>query len=273
MGRAIEIGRGYSFLMKLPIYQVDAFTDKLFGGNPAAVCPLEKWLEDEKLQSIAAENNLAETAFFVREGSKYRLRWMTPTVEVDLCGHATLAAAHVILNWLQPGADRVTFETRSGELIVRQEGDLLAMDFPARPPKRLEPAEEMTLALGRAPEELWASRDYMAVYASGEEVRALVPDMAKVAKLERFAVIATAPGSDCDFVSRFFAPAQGVPEDPVTGSAHCTLVPYWSERLGKTGLHARQVSSRGGELFCTMSGERVMLRGRAVLYLEGQVYV
>lgn len=259
--------------MKIPIYQVDAFTGQLFAGNPAAVCPLESWLPDSQMQAIAAENNLAETAFFVRAGGRYQLRWFTPKVEVDLCGHATLASAFVVFRYLDPDGQCVAFDTRSGELIVRREGEMLAMDFPARTPEPVPVSAKLIVGLGKTPFEVLAARDYLALYASEDEVRGLHPDMTTLAAVDRFAVIATAPGHDCDFVSRFFAPAQGVPEDPVTGSAHCTLVPYWAERLGKTKLHARQVSARGGELFCELAGDRVILRGRTVLYLEGALFL
>ncbi len=257
----------------IPLYQVDAFTSRLFGGNPAAVCPLDRWLDDATLQAIAAENNLAETAFFVPGNGRYHLRWMTPEVEVDLCGHATLAAAFVILNYLTPDRDQVAFDTQSGELIVRRHGNRLAMDFPSRPPLPVIVDEKLRRALGAEPKEILAARDYCVVYETEEQVRALAPDMALLAKVDRFAVIVTAPGNDCDFVSRFFAPAQGIPEDPVTGSAHCTLIPYWSRRLGKKMLQARQVSRRGGELACEDRGERVSLAGEAVLYLKGEITV
>lgn len=257
--------------MKIPIYQVDAFTSRLFAGNPAAVCPLDEWLDDATLQAIAAENNLSETAFFVPRGERFHLRWFTPAVEVDLCGHATLATAYVIFNHLRPELDSAAFDTQSGELVVRREGGLLAMDFPARPPQPLTPHERLIDALGTQPDTVLASRDYLVVYHDEEQVRTLQPDMDLVAGVDRFAVIVTAPGRDCDFVSRFFAPAQGVNEDPVTGSAHCTLVPYWSKRLHKTRLHARQVSSRGGELFCEDLGERVKISGHAALYLKGEI--
>jgi PhzF family phenazine biosynthesis protein len=257
--------------MKIPIYQVDAFTSRLFAGNPAAVCPLTRWPDDETLQAIAAENNLSETAFFVPRGNRYHLRWMTPSVEVDLCGHATLATAFVIFSELAPGLDSVAFDTQSGELIVRREGEMLAMDFPARPPLPITPHERLIDALGTQPDQVLASRDYLVVYHDEDQVRTLQPDMDLVAGLDRFAVIVSAPGKDCDFVSRFFAPAQGVNEDPVTGSAHCTLVPYWSRRLRKSKLHARQVSARGGELFCEDQGERVKIAGRSVLFLKGEI--
>lgn len=259
--------------MRLPIYQIDAFTDRIFGGNPAAVVPLESWLPDATMQAIAAENNLAETAFFVRDGARYDLRWFTPTVEVDLCGHATLAAGYLILTRLSPGADRVDFMTRSGKLSVTRVGEHFALDFPSRPPEPVASGKAVAEALGAAPVELLAARDYLAVFEHEDQVRALRPDMEKVAALDRFAVIATAPGTSCDFVSRFFAPAQGVPEDPVTGSAHCTLIPYWAKRLGRSKLHARQISARVGELFCEDLGPRVSIGGRAALYLEGVIHV
>ena len=257
--------------MQIPVYQVDAFSDHVFAGNPAAICPLASWLADEQMQAIAAENNLAETAFFVPEGAGYRLRWFTPVTEVDLCGHATLASAYVVFRHLAPGLERVSFQTLSGELIVSRSGDRLSMDFPSRPPVAVEPHSLLVSALGGAPREVLAARDYFVVYDSEEQVRALKPDMARLAEVKRFATIVTAPGRDCDFVSRFFAPAQGVPEDPVTGSAHCTLIPYWSCRLGKTHLFARQVSPRGGELWCEDAGDRVLISGHAVEFLSGTI--
>jgi predicted PhzF superfamily epimerase YddE/YHI9 len=259
--------------MKIPIYQVDAFTDKLFAGNPAAVCPLDQWLDDCVLQSIAAENNLAETAFFVRMGDRHHLRWFTPAVEVDLCGHATLASAYVIFERLAPHLQCVAFDTRSGELLVRRAGDRLEMDFPSLKPEPVPMIHLLAEGLGKTPRELYSARDYLAVFDTQDEVLELDPDMEKIRGLDRFAVIATAPGRDCDFVSRFFAPQQGVPEDPVTGSAHCMLAPYWGERLGKRELHARQVSKRGGDVFCGLAGDRVKLGGHAVMYLEGSISV
>ncbi len=260
--------------MRIPLYQVDAFTNRLFRGNPAAICPLEEWLPDETLQAIAAENNLAETAYYVPNGTGYDLRWFTPGVEVDLCGHATVAAAHVILAIRRecPGS-RVTFQSKSGELSVDREGDLYALDFPARAPEECAANPKLEEALGAKPKQLLAARDYLCVFDREEDVRALTPNMEKLMTIDRFAVIVTAPGHDCDFVSRFFAPAKGVPEDPVTGSAHCTLTPYWSKRLGKTKLHARQVSKRGGELWCEDRGARVKIAGNAVTYLEGEIEV
>jgi PhzF family phenazine biosynthesis protein len=228
------------------------------------------------MQAIAAENNLAETAFFIRNGSGYKLRWFTPMVEVDLCGHATLATASIILNDLTPGEQSVSFETKSGRLTVTRDGDLYSLDFPARPPSACEPSPGLVAALGGKPEVVLAARDYFVVYGSEEELRVLKPDMQGLMNIDRFAVIATAPGAsgtDADFVSRFFAPAKGVPEDPVTGSAHCSLIPYWSQRLGKKKLHAYQVSARGGELWCEDRGERVTMSGKAVRFFEGAIFL
>ncbi len=259
--------------MQLPLYQIDAFTDRLFGGNPAAVCPLEQWLPDETMQRIAAENNLAETAFLVRKPGFFELRWFTPELEIDLCGHATLAAAFAIFESLEPKSRRVTFSTRSGMLYVEREAERLAMDFPARPARPIPAPAGLAEALGAPPTAYSASRDVLAVFETEEQVRGLAPDFAALARTDCFAVIATAPGSDCDFVSRFFAPKAGVAEDPVTGSAHCTLVPYWAERLGKTQMFARQVSRRGGELWLELLGERVKMAGHAVLYLKGTITI
>jgi predicted PhzF superfamily epimerase YddE/YHI9 len=262
--------------MRLPIYQVDAFTDNLFGGNPAAICPLDAWLPDATMQAIAAENNLAETAFFVRDGDVYALRWFTPTVvEVDLCGHATLASGHVVMNFLEPRRDSVRFRTlKAGTLVVERRGDTLVMDFPARPAAPAEPPAGLLTALGGNPREVLRARDHLVVYDSAAEIAELTPDLAALAKVDCWAAIVTAPGEDgIDFVSRFFAPAQGVPEDPVTGSSHTTLTPYWAKRLGKTELEARQLSRRGGALRCTLNGDRVSIAGRAVLYLEGHISV
>lgn len=260
--------------LKIPMYQVDAFAASVFSGNPAAICPLEAWLPDDQMQAIATENNLAETAFFVRNGKGYKLRWFTPAVEVDLCGHATLASASVILKDLTPGEHSVSFETKSGTLTVTQDGDLYSMDFPSRPPLACADVYPgLVAALGGKPEAVLAARDYFVVYGSEEELRALKPDMAGLMQLDRFAVIATAPGREFDFVSRFFAPAKGVPEDPVTGSSHCSLIPYWSQRLGKKKLHAFQASPRGGELWCEDRGERVTISGKAVRFFEGNIFL
>lgn len=258
--------------MKVPLYKIDAFTSRVFGGNPAAVVPLESWLDDDTLQAIAAENNLSATAFIVGGRGRYQIRWMTPTTEVKLCGHASLASAWVVFNELEPGKDSVTFDSKSGPLVVAREGALLALDFPSGPPEPATAAlPALTEALGRAPREAWAARDYMAVFDSAGEVLALRPDMARVAALDHFGVIVTAPGDGVDFVSRFFAPSEGIPEDPVCGSAHCTLVPYWARRLGKTRLRARQISARGGELECEDRGARVRIAGAAVKFLEGVI--
>jgi PhzF family phenazine biosynthesis protein len=259
--------------MQIPIYQVDAFSNRVFSGNPAAVCPLGQWLPDAQLQAIAMENNLSETAFFVRNGDRFDLRWMTPETEVDLCGHATLASAFVIFQYLDPVRASVAFDTKSGELMVTRRGDLLAMDFPSRPPQPVTPHVKLCEALGARPRQILAARDYLVVYDTEDEVRSLKPDMEKLAAIDRFAVIVTAPGKSADFVSRFFAPAQGVPEDPVTGSAHCTLIPYWSSRLAKKELHALQVSRRGGELWCEDRGDRVTIAGHAVLYMQGRIHI
>jgi predicted PhzF superfamily epimerase YddE/YHI9 len=260
--------------LKIPMYQVDAFAASVFSGNPAAICPLEAWIPDEQMQAIAAENNLAETAFFVRNGKGYKLRWFTPGVEIDLCGHATLATASVILNDLTPGERSVSFETKSGTLTVTRDGDLYSMDFPARPPLACADVYPgLVPALGGKPEAVLAARDYFVVYGSEEELRALKPDMAGLMLVDRFGVITTAPGREFDFVSRFFAPAKGVPEDPVTGSSHCSLIPYWSQRLGKKKLHAFQASPRGGELWCEDRGDRVTMSGKAVRFFEGNIFL
>jgi predicted PhzF superfamily epimerase YddE/YHI9 len=255
--------------MKIPLYQVDAFASKPFTGNPAAICPLETWLPDEVMQSIAMENNLAETAFFVPSGDAYHLRWFTPAVEVDLCGHATLASAWVLWERLGYTQQQIAFDTRSGRLNVSRDGDLLALDFPSRPAGPCDVHPGLKAALGGSPVEVLAARDYLVVYASEEEVRNLRPNPNGLMDVDRFAVIVTAKGDEADFVSRFFAPAQGVPEDPVTGSAHCTLIPYWSAKLGKKQLRARQISPRGGDLFCEDRGERVRIAGNGVIVLEG----
>ncbi len=259
--------------MKIPLYHVDAFTGTLFAGNPAAVCPLKDWPDAETLQKIAAENNLSETAFFSGHDGAYRIRWFTPTQEVDLCGHATLAAGFVALKYMAGDRKSVAFVSKSGRLRVTQAGELYVLDFPARPPKKCEePPDQLLKGLGRKPKEVWVARDYMAVYRTEDEVRKLKPKMDRLAGLEGLGVIATAPGKkQYDFVSRFFAPGAGVPEDPVTGSAHCTLIPYWAERLGKEKLLAHQASARGGELYCMARGDRVAIGGRAVLYLRGAV--
>ena len=261
--------------MKFPFYWVDSFTDKMGSGNPAGIVLLATWPADAVMQKIAFENGLAETAFFVRTGpDRFHLRWFTPAAEIDLCGHATLATGHILFNELGQSGDLVTFDTRSGPLTVRRrEQGLLEMDFPARPATIAPVPPEITRGLGTTPEFVGKARDYLCVFPTEEQVRALNPDYATLSRLDVVGIIATAPGRDCDFVSRFFAPRVGIPEDPVTGSTHCTLVPYWAQRLGKQSLHARQISPRGGELFCTLAGERVQMAGRAVLYLHGEIIV
>jgi PhzF family phenazine biosynthesis protein len=259
--------------MRLPLYHVDAFASRVFSGNPAGVVPLASWPDDATLQSIAAENNLSETAFFKGTAGRYDIRWFTPTTEVDLCGHATLASAFVLMTRLSPELGAVEFSSRSGPLRVTREGELFALDFPARPARPVDLTGALQAALGARPIEVWAARDLMAVYESEDVVRSLKPDLPMLSAYDTFAVLVTAPGKEADFVSRFFAPRQGIPEDPVTGSAHCTLVPYWARRLGRPKLHALQVSARGGELFCEERGERVSIGGRAVLYLEGTIEV
>ena len=260
------------FYMELPIYQVDAFASAAFRGNPAAVCPLEQWLPAESLQNIASENNLSETAFYVRRGERYDLRWFTPAVEVDLCGHATLAAASVILEVRReiPGP-RVVFDSRSGELAVERRENLYALDFPSQPPQETKGHPLLEAGLGAKPIQVLAAADYFCVFESEEQVLALKPDMRALAGIDLRGVIATAPGRNCDFVSRFFAPGKGIPEDPVTGSSHTALIPYWAERLGKSELFARQISRRGGELWCQHRGERVSIAGGAVQYLQGHI--
>jgi len=257
--------------MKIRQYQVDAFATRAFEGNPAAVCPLERWLDDALLQAIAEENNLSETAFFVPTPKGYALRWFTPLREVDLCGHATLAAAHVLFDHLGYAGQVIRFETRSGELSVERQGGRLAMNFPSIPPAPCSAPDILAQALGERPIEVLAADDYLAVFDCEASVRAITPDLALLGRLDRRGVIITAPGTEVDFVSRFFAPKFGIPEDPVTGSAHCALAPYWAGRLGKTSLTARQVSRRGGSLVCEIKGDRVLLAGQAVTFMEAEI--
>jgi PhzF family phenazine biosynthesis protein len=262
--------------MRLPLWQIDAFTDRVFSGNPAAVCMLEDWLPDEKLLAIAQENNLSETAFLVKEPAGWRIRWFTPAVEVELCGHATLASAHLLLTRLASGQREVTFASRSGPLrVVRDADGRLAMTFPPLPPAPCATPEAVVRALGKAPLETWLARDHLAVLPTEADVRELSPDLLAVRELPGHGLIVTAPASTpgLDFVSRFFAPQVGIDEDPVTGSVHCALIPYWSRRLGKARLEAAQVSRRGGRLSCEDRGDRVVIAGRAVDYLEGYIEV
>lgn len=257
--------------MKLKQYQVDAFAERVFEGNPAAVCPLDHWLDDGLLQAIANENNLSETAFFVPAEKGFQLRWFTPVAEVDLCGHATLASAHVLFDILGYSGKQIIFQTMSGELVVEAKDGLLTMDFPARPPVAKPIPDALVAGLGRVPQEVWAANDYMAVFEDEEAVRTIAPVFAKLQELDLRGVIVTAPGKDVDFVSRFFAPRIGIPEDPVTGSAHCELTPYWAQRLGKRSFEARQFSPRGGRLSCQLQGDRVILSGRAVTFMMAEI--
>ncbi|PKN63844.1 MAG: isomerase [Deltaproteobacteria bacterium HGW-Deltaproteobacteria-15] len=261
--------------MKLPLYQIDAFASEVFSGNPAAVCILDSWLEDKVLQGIAAENNLPETAFLVRNNEGFDLRWFTPATEVALCGHATLASGFVLFSCLKWKEDVIRFKTRkSGQLVVARRGDLLEMDFPARPAHATNPPPGLEAALNVRPAEvLGSAEDILVLLESESTVRDLQPDFAALGRVECRGVIVTARGDRSDFVSRFFAPRVGIPEDPVTGSAHCVLIPYWANVLGKKTLHALQVSKRGGELFCEERGERVRIAGKAVLYLEGIISI
>jgi PhzF family phenazine biosynthesis protein len=260
--------------MTIPYYEVLAFTDRVFAGNPAGVCILKEWLPDELLQKIAAENNLAETAYLIDRGGYYDIRWMTPTVEMDLCGHATLGSAHVLFRHLGRSGDSITFQSRSaGELKVERHGERLVLDFPSRPAEPCDAPAKLAEGLRAQPREVFKGRDYLAVFQNEAEIAALAPDFAVLNEIEANGVVVTAPGDTCDFVSRYFAPRVGVPEDPVTGSVHCALIPYWSKRLGKTNLHARQLSRRGGELFCEDRGDRVGIGGTAVTYVEGTVHI
>lgn len=258
-------------MMKIKQYQVDAFATRAFEGNPAAVCLLEAWLDDGLLQAIAEENNLSETAFFVPSEKGFKLRWFTPVTEVDLCGHATLAAAHVIFEALGYDKPVISFETRSGDLFVKKNGKRLEMDFPACPSTPRELPEILAEGLGQRPIEVLAADDYMAVFDDEATIRAITPNQALLSQLDLRGVIVTAPGSDVDFVSRFFAPKFGIPEDPVTGSAHCALAPYWARKIGKRILSAKQLSRRGGDLICEVKANRVALSGYAVTFMEAEI--
>ena len=262
-------------MLTIPIYQVDAFSDKLFGGNPAAICPLKEWLPAPQMQKIAAENNLAETAFFIPQGKDFELRWFTPESEVDLCGHATLATAHVLFTQLNFEGDTIHFHTlNAGTLTVSRKDDLYTLDFPSRAPQSCEVPEGLIEALGGIkPVEILRSRDYFIVYETEADVLALNPNFAALSRIESLGFVVTAPGDNSDFVSRFFAPSAGIDEDPVTGSSHCNLIPYWADRLGKFKLHAFQVSARRGELWCEHKGDRVLMSGKAVTYLIGAIFV
>jgi PhzF family phenazine biosynthesis protein len=260
--------------MKIPFYQIDAFTDTLFGGNPAGVCLLEQWLETETLQKIAAENFLPETAFVVAlSATKFHIRWFTPELEMDLCGHATLATAHVLFNYSRLNGDTICFDSRSGELVVSSKGDLLTLDFPSRKPVAIDVPQLLEKGMKQKSIACFKSRDYVLVYESESRVRSLKPDAFLLSQLDygTGGIIATAKGDTVDFVSRFFTPNASIFEDPVTGSAHCSLIPFWAEQLNKSELTALQVSSRQGKLFCTLDGNRVKIGGYCKTYLEGHI--
>lgn len=260
--------------MNLTIYQVDAFTKEVFKGNPAAICPLDEWLDAKLMQRIALENNLSETAFFVKRDDVYEIRWFTPTYEIDLCGHATLAATFVIFEILKAEENLVKFHShKSGALSVEKKDDVLILDFPSRPVSPVEVPQGLIEAIGKEPREIFKARDYFLVYENEREIADIAPDFSKLLEIDAHGFIVTAKGDSADFVSRFFAPEVGVFEDPVTGSAHCNLIPFWAERLGKNELFAKQISARGGELFCELKGDRVKIGGNAVLYLKGEIYV
>ncbi len=259
--------------MEIPLFQVDAFTQRPFGGNPAAVCPLERWLPEALLQALAMENQLSETAYLVGGRGRYQLRWFTPAVEVDLCGHATLAAALVVCRHLEPGCSEIVFDTRSGPLGVSRQGDRFQLDLPLSPIVPCETPAALRQGLGCEPRAVLKGPDYLAVFDTEDAVRGLNPDFRRLAQLDSRGLIVTAPGRDCDFVSRFFAPQSGIDEDPVTGSAHTSLVPYWAQQTGRREFFARQVSRRGGELWCTLAGQRVLIAGCAVEVLRGTVYL
>jgi PhzF family phenazine biosynthesis protein len=259
--------------MRIPYYQVNAFTNHTFGGNPAGVCILKQWPSDSLLQRIAAENDLAETAFFTREDDYFHLRWFTPTIEMDLCGHATLAPAYVLFSEFGHVEENIRFQTRSGLLTATLRGDLVELDFPSRPPEPCPVPPLLVEALGAKPRQVLRSRDYLAVFESEDDIAALNPNFELLQQIETLGIIVTAPGINADFVSRFFAPRAGVLEDPVTGSAHCTLIPYWAGRLGKQEFFARQISKRGGELYCRLAGDRVGIAGRSIIYCRGELDV
>lgn len=261
--------------MKLNIFQVDAFAKNLFEGNPAAVCPLDKWLPDAMLQNIASENNLAETAFYIKNENGFHIRWFTPNTEVNLCGHATLASAHVLFEEKSFQGHEIVFDSRGGKLKVRKENNFLILDFPADKMKKVSVSTQLIAALGSAPplESYEGREDFMLVYGTQEQIERIKPDFRKLAEVDTRGVIVTAKGNDCDFVSRFFAPAFAIDEDPATGSTHTSLTPYWSERLGKTELTAIQLSQRKGYLKCKNLGERIEIGGEAKLYLRGEIEI
>ena len=257
--------------MKINVYQVDAFANKPFEGNPAAICPLAEWLPEQTMQALAAENNLSETAFFVPEGDGFALRWFTPATEVDLCGHATLAAAYVLFEELDYQAEEIRFSTRSGTLSVSRNGDFLRMDFPAQPPNPFELPMQLVEAFGATPEDCLKFADIVAVFSSEQLVRTVDPNMLPLAQLDCRGIIITAESTEYDFIARWFGPRTGIAEDPVTGSAFTQLVPYWATRLDKTTFRAKQVSERGGEVTCELVGDRVLIWGKAVLFMRGVI--
>jgi PhzF family phenazine biosynthesis protein len=257
----------------MKIYQIDAFTDHLFGGNPAAVCPLDSWLPDEKMQQIAMENNLSETAFFVRSGDVFEIRWFTPELEIDLCGHATLASAHVIFNYLDYKDSIVSFRYVKGTLSVTKSNGMLSMNFPSIFSHETEVTEQMIAGLGKRPIMAAGARDLLVLFEKEQDILDLEPDFTALVRMDYLGVIATAPGDKVDFVSRFFAPKAGINEDPVTGSAHCMLIPFWAERLNKNSMKALQLSKRVGELECRFNNERVLISGNAATYMIGDIYI
>jgi PhzF family phenazine biosynthesis protein len=259
--------------MRLPLYQIDAFANRLFSGNPAAICPLGDWLDDSLLQAIAAENNLSETAFFVAQDHGFQLRWFTPVFEVDLCGHATLAAAHLLFTELEYTNPEIVFFTRSGELTVKNSGALLTMDFPALQYEPCDPPDALVKGLGKQPREVYRGDDYLVVLNNEQEVESITPDHYYLKQLDARGVGVTARGTDVDFVSRFFAPRHGIDEDPVTGSWHCLLTPFWAQRLQKDRLNAKQLSKRGGDLVCELLNDRVLLSGQCITYMNAEIHL
>jgi PhzF family phenazine biosynthesis protein len=259
--------------MKLDIYQIDAFSEKVFKGNPAAVIPLEQWLPNNIMQNIAYENNLSETAFFIPAKKGYHIRWFTPKSEVKLCGHATLASAYVIFNILNENSNEIVFDSLSGELSVIKSGNLFILNFPIQKPVRCEVPKKLIEGLGKKPISCYRNEDYLAVYEKQIDISSINPDFNILKQLDLRGVIITAPGIECDFVSRFFVPKLGIDEDPVTGSAHTQLMPYWSDKLNKIKLEARQISSRGGILYCEQKDDRVLIAGSAVKYLSGTINI
>ena len=257
--------------MKIQMFQIDAFTENVFGGNPAAVCPLEKWLKPELLQKIAAENNLPETAFFVTNSYGFDIRWFTPEIEVDLCGHATLAAGHVLFDHYGYNKKQIIFDSKSGTLKVTKRNGMLCLDFPVDKPEKISIPAQLEAALGTKPVEVYKSRDILAIFENEKKIENIKPNFELLKQIDCMGVMVSAKGDNCDFVSRFFAPAVGINEDPVTGSAHTTLVPYWAEKLNKKKLHAFQISKRRGELFCEIMGSRVLISGKAATYLTGEI--